>query len=65
MNWQSDLRFQLSRQNDELVRLRALVDRLRKGSDQDATEILARLRLGDSIEDLTNMLDVQQQGAEQ
>lgn len=65
MNWQSDLRSQLSRQNDELVRLKALVDRLRQGSDQEATEILARLRLGDSIEDLTNSIGLQLQDTEQ
>lgn len=58
MNWQSDLRSQISRQNDELCRLTAILDRMRFGTDGEAAELLARLRLGDSIEELFDSLNV-------
>jgi hypothetical protein len=52
---QEHLRPTLEQQNEELACLQDAVHWLRYGTDQEATEILAHLRLGASIEQLSEL----------
>jgi hypothetical protein len=56
MTRQEDLRSQISRQNNQLDRMKTVLRVMRYGSDDEATEVLARLRLGESIEELSDVL---------
>ena len=53
-----NLQQQLDRRNDEYGRLMHLFGALRSGTDVDATTLLARLRLGESIDDLVAAVGV-------
>ncbi|KAF7185840.1 hypothetical protein HII31_12713 [Pseudocercospora fuligena] len=50
MTKRQQLRLDLHEQKDELDRAMSLLNHLQKGTDQEATEMLARLRIGQSIE---------------
>ena len=50
MTKRQQLRLDLHEQKDELDRAMSLLTHLQKGTDQEATEMLARLRIGQSIE---------------
>lgn len=52
---QQHLRSVLEQQGEELARLEIVFELLRSGTDQEATEALARLRLGESIEQLSRL----------
>ena len=54
------LRWQVLVQANEIAQYKAIVLAMRSDTDEDATEILARLRLGESIEDLcARLLDME------
>lgn len=54
---QKHLQSQLLQQSDEIAQLRTIVVTMRNGTDEKATEILARLRLGESVEQLCRLAD--------
>lgn len=54
---QKDLRSKLLEQNSEIAQSRAVVLAMRDNTDEKATEILARLRLGESVEELCKLLE--------
>lgn len=58
-----NLQNQLHSKTDEHGKLKQLFDALQRGSDQEATTLLARLRLGDSIDDLLSYVGVGQQSS--
>lgn len=51
------MRSQLCQQANEIVQLRVILDTLRDGTDAEAAELLARLRLGESVEQLCDLLE--------
>ena len=56
MSRQEHIRSQLSDQASEIAQLKMILFTLRHGTDQEATEVLARLRIGESVEQLCSML---------
>jgi hypothetical protein len=50
------LQSQLGTMSDELEKLKQLFEALRRGNDQESTTLLAKLRMGDSIDDLLSYL---------
>lgn len=52
-----DMKAQMRQQTVELHRLRVVMHVLVNGSDKDAAEVLARLRLGETIEQLAGHLE--------
>lgn len=46
----------MCQQGEELNRLKIVMGFMKNGSDKDATEVLARLRLGESVEQLASLL---------
>lgn len=56
MTRQEHIRSQLSDKTREIAQLKMVVHTMRDGTDEEATEILARLRVGESVEQLCNML---------
>lgn len=53
---QEHIRSQLSDQANEIAQLKIILYALRHGTDQEATEVLARLRIGESVEQLWSTL---------
>lgn len=51
------MRVQVRQQREELHRLKLVMHVLEKGSDKEASEVLARLRLGESVEQLARILE--------
>lgn len=56
MTRQEYLRSQLSDQANEMAQLETILYAMRHGTDEEATEVLARLRLGESVAQLCSML---------
>lgn len=56
MTRQQHLRSQLSDQTNEMAQLETILHVMRHGTDGEAIEVLARLRLGESIAQLCSML---------
>ena len=56
MSRQEHIRSQLSDQTSEIAQLKTILFALRHGTDQEATEVLARLRIGESVEQLCSIL---------
>lgn len=63
MTRQEDLRSQISRQDDQLDRMKTVLRAMRFGSDDEATGVLAKLRLGESIEELSDVLQRRHDGS--
>lgn len=57
MTRQEHFRSQISDQADEIAQLKTVLFAMRHSTDEEATEVLARLRLGESVEQLCIMLD--------
>lgn len=57
MTRQEHLRSQLVPQTNELARLKFILLAMKDGTDESATEILARLRMGASVEQLCGLLE--------
>lgn len=57
MTRQEHLRSQLSDQANEMAQLETILNVMRHGTDEEATEVLARLRLGESVAQLCSMLE--------
>jgi hypothetical protein len=53
---QEHIRSQLSDKTREISQLKMVVHAMRDGTDEEATEILARMRVGENVEQLCNML---------
>lgn len=58
MSRMADLKQKLQKTTEEYNDLNILVDALRSGTDMDSTMLLARLRLGTSVEDLVKPLRI-------
>lgn len=58
MNWQADLRANVKNLNTQLAWTNAVLKKMIFGSDLEATEVLARLRLGDSIEEVCRLSNI-------
>lgn len=52
-----DMKAQMRQQTAELHRLKIIMHVLVNGSDKDAAEVLARLRLGETVEQLASVLE--------
>ena len=63
MSRQEHIRSQLSDQANEIAQLKMVLFTLSHGTDQEATEVLARLRIGESVEQLCSMLQARLGGA--
>lgn len=53
------LRYQFAEQTERLDRVSAIMDIFQNGTDKQAAEALARLRIGESIETVLDMLRAQ------
>ena len=56
MTRQEHLRSRLFDQTNEMAQLETILHAMRHGTDEEATEVLARLRLGESVAQLCSML---------
>ena len=56
MTRQEYLHSQLSDQANEMAQLETILYAMRHGRDEEATEVLARLRLGESVAQLCSLL---------
>lgn len=52
-----DLQQKLESKSQDLIRAMTIINVMQQGSDQDATEILARLRLGDPLQKVADALE--------
>ena len=57
------LQSQLGAMSDEYEKLKQLFEALRHGNDQESTTLLAKLRMGDSIDDLLSYLGQDEQSS--
>ena len=60
MTRQGHLRSQYLHQATENTQLKAVLLAMRHGTDEEAAEMLARLRMGESIEQLCSLLEGRQ-----
>lgn len=51
------MRSQLFQQTTEIAQLQVIVNAMRHGTDAEAAEVLARLRMGESVEQLCDLLE--------
>jgi hypothetical protein len=58
-----NLQKQLNSKSEDLEKFKMLFEAFWRGSDQQATALLARLRVGDSIDDLLSYLSADQQSS--
>jgi ABC-type phosphate/phosphonate transport system ATPase subunit len=63
MTRMQNLQKQLTSKSEDLEKLKMLFEALSRGSDQQATTLLAQLRLGDSINDLLSYISGDQQSS--
>jgi uncharacterized protein YbaP (TraB family) len=63
MTRMQNLQKQLTSKSEDLEKLKMLFEALSRGSDQQATMLLAQLRLGDSIDDLLSYISGDQQSS--
>jgi len=52
-----DLQQKLESRTQDLGRAMTVIEIMQRGSDQDATEVLARLRLGDTLQKVVDALE--------
>lgn len=55
MTKQQDLHMRLQQKDQQLGTMKSVLHKMQHGSDTDAMELLARLRLGESVEELANI----------
>jgi len=56
MTRQEHIRSQLSDISHEIAQLKMVLRAMRDGTNEEATEILARLRMGESVEELCKLI---------
>ena len=56
MTRQEHIRSQLSDISHEIAQLEMVLRAMRDGTNEEATEILARLRMGESVEELCKLI---------
>lgn len=57
MTRQQHMRSQLLQKTNEIAQLEVIVNAMRNGTDEEAAEVLARLRMGESVGQLCCLLE--------